>query len=62
MANPSLGLAGITTHPATPTERYNQLLATLGPAGMLEQVERWMDTADLQDLILAVEDTLAENE
>lgn len=58
----SLGIAGIVSHPAEVTAKYNKLLNQIGAEGMLIRIESWFDTDELIDLISCIEDHLLEND
>jgi len=57
----SLGIAGLISHPAEVTSKYNRLLEQIGESGMLLQIERYLDTDEFIELISSVEDNLIEN-
>jgi hypothetical protein len=57
-----LGLTGTTGHSADAVDRYNALLEMLQPAGILMQVERWMDAPQSDSLVRFIEANLMEND
>ena len=57
----TLGLAMVVHHPNDVTTKYNALLKQIGVEGMLIQFERFLNSQEMADLIVQVEDNLMEN-
>jgi hypothetical protein len=62
VSNEYLGYTGVTGHDKVLVEKYNKLLEMIGAEGMLEQFERFIDEAELKEIISQVEDNLSEND
>lgn len=57
-----LGLACVTGHSPDTIDKYNALLEMLQPAGVLMQVERWLDEPQSYSLVRFIEANLEEND
>ena len=57
-----LGLASVNGHNPDVVDKYNALLEMLQPAGILMQVERWLDEPQSYSLVNFIEANLEEND